>query len=71
VLEEEVEYSGAWRDKPAIKAFRPKMTFFNGLQSESDQRPDQTAIRPEIAVVSTVRLYYESPAQKSLPPRKE
>lgn len=71
VLQEEVEYSGAWRDKPAIKAFRPKMTFFNGLQSESDQRPDQAAIRPEIAVVSTVRLYYESPAQKSLPPRKE
>jgi hypothetical protein len=70
VLEEEVKYSG-WHDKLAIKAFRPKMTFFNGLQSESDQRPDQPAIRPEIAVVSTVRLYYESPAQKSLPPRKE
>jgi uncharacterized protein YggE len=64
VLEEEVEYD-EWDDLPIIKAYRPKMTFFDGLQSRSDVRPPDVALRPEIAVVSTVRLYYQSPAKSA------
>jgi hypothetical protein len=65
ILEERVEYNNAWRDKPAIKAYRPKMTFFQGLQSHSDKRPSTPAMRPEISVVSTVRIYYQSPADRT------
>jgi uncharacterized protein YggE len=64
VLEEEIKYNSSWNDLPSIKAYRPKMTFFEGLQSRSDVRPARAAMRPEIAVVSTVRLYYQSPADK-------
>ncbi len=71
VLEEEVEYNASWRDTPAIKAFRPKMTFFQGLQSRSDVRPSRVAMRPEIAVVSSVRLYYQSPADKTVVSKRD
>ena len=64
ILEEEVGSSHAWRDLPSIKAFRPKMTFFDGLKSESDVRPLKIGTETEISVVSTVRLYFESPATK-------
>jgi uncharacterized protein YggE len=64
VLEEEVQYNDAWRKYPAIRAYRPKMTFFQGLNSRSDKRPSGPAMKPEIAVVSTVRIYYQSPADK-------
>jgi uncharacterized protein YggE len=66
VLEEEVQYRGVWENKPAIKAYRPKMTFFHGLQSNSDRRPSGAPMRPEIAVVSTVRIYYQSPSDKKV-----
>ena len=65
VLEEETTNWNAWRDKPMIKAYRPKMTFFHGVQTHADTRPKNVAMRPEIAVVSTVRIYYQSPAEKS------
>jgi uncharacterized protein YggE len=70
VLEEEVQYPGSLRDRPTIRAYRPKMTFFHGLQSRSDRRPPGPAMRPEIAVVSTVRIYYESPADKTYPAKR-
>ncbi|HUG20463.1 MAG TPA: SIMPL domain-containing protein [Planctomycetaceae bacterium] len=66
VLEEEVQFNSTWRDKPAIRAYRPKMTFYQGLQTRSDKRPSSPAMRPEIAVVSTVRIYYQSPADKTV-----
>lgn len=66
VLEEETQYSSRWENLPMIKAYRPKMTFFHGLQSQSDIGPAGAAMRPEIAVVSTVRLYYQSPATRQL-----
>ena len=47
---------------PLIKAYRPKMTFFHGLSSRADTQPKEMRMRPEIAVVSTVRIYYRSPA---------
>ncbi|MEX2139260.1 MAG: SIMPL domain-containing protein [Pirellulales bacterium] len=66
VLEEQIQYNSSWQNLPAIKAYRPKMTYFQGLQSRSDLRPAKPAMRPEIAVVSTVRLYYQSPADKTV-----
>jgi len=66
VLEEEVQYNDAWRQYPAIRAYRPKMTFFQGLNSRSDKRPSGPVMKPEIAVVSTVRIYYQSPADKTV-----
>jgi uncharacterized protein YggE len=64
VLEESRDNNG-WNNRPTIKAYRPKMTFYQGLQSRSDLAPTHAAMHPEIMVVSTVRLYYESPARKS------
>ena len=54
------------RDMPTIKAYRPKMTFFQGLQSNADVNPKSPAMRPEINVASTVRLYFQSPAKKAV-----
>jgi uncharacterized protein YggE len=71
VLEEEIKYNSSWNDLPAIKAYRPKMTFFQGLQGSADVRPAGPAMRPEIAVVSTVRLYYQSPADKTVGGKKD
>ena len=65
VLQEETENWNSWRDKPMIKAYRPKMTFFHGVQTRADVRPKDVVMRPEIAVVSTVRIYYQSPAEMS------
>ncbi len=65
VLEERVDWGPRGRDLPTIRAYRPKMTFFNGLDTQADVRPDGLPMRPEIAVVSTVRLYYQSPAEFS------
>ena len=62
VLEEKSEFLGRRQDAPQFKAYRPKMTFLDGLQSQSDDRPAGIVMRPEIAVVSTVRLYFQSPA---------
>jgi len=71
VLEEEIIY----RDnrETRIKAYRPKMTYFHGLQSQSDVQPESLPMKPEIVVVSTVRIYYESPgrqAEDNGPPRR-
>ena len=61
VLEEEVTnyHSG---EPPMIKAYRPKVTFLHGLSSRADTRPKELLMRPEIAIVSTVRIYYRFPA---------
>ena len=67
VLEEKIEWSGGSRN-PRVKAYRPKMTFFDGLKSTADVRPGEPALRPAISVVSTVRLYYQSPATNTPPP---
>lgn len=66
VLEEEVRHDNQWSSIPTIKAYRPKMTFFHGLQSNSDRRPAGAPMRAEIAVVSTVRIYYQSPSDKEV-----
>ena len=50
------------RDVPFIHAFRPRNTYYRGLMSNSDVQPRELPMRPEISVVSTVRLYFQSPA---------
>ncbi|MEQ8789663.1 MAG: SIMPL domain-containing protein [Pirellulaceae bacterium] len=50
------------RDIPFVRAFRPQNTYYRGLDSDSDIQPAALPMRPEISVVSTVRLYFASPA---------
>jgi uncharacterized protein YggE len=53
----------AWRrDIPFIRAARPRNTYYRGNYPNADIQPGELPMRPEISVVSTVRLYFESPA---------
>ncbi|MEE8450734.1 MAG: SIMPL domain-containing protein [Thermoguttaceae bacterium] len=54
-----VPYSGS--RLPTIKAARPKNTYYRGLQEETDVRDGGLPLRPQISIVSTVRLYYATP----------
>ena len=45
-----------------VRAQRPKNTYYRGLFSDGDIQPRELPMKPEISVVSTVRLYFESPA---------
>ncbi|QDU95843.1 SIMPL domain-containing protein [Lignipirellula cremea] len=65
ILEEDIEYNS--RDKPRIKAYRPRMRFYHGLAVEADDRPAQIPLQPEIVITSTVRLYFRSPAAAGSP----
>ncbi len=47
---------------PFIRAYRPRNTYYRGLASDGDIQSVGLPMHPEILVVSTVRLYYESPA---------
>jgi uncharacterized protein YggE len=59
------EVTPAWKSElPFLRAYRPRNTYYRGLQSDGDVQPAGLPMRPEISVVSTVRLYYESPAAK-------
>jgi uncharacterized protein YggE len=52
-----------WRDSTeVIHADRPRNTYYRGLEGDGDVTPRELPMRPEISVVSTVRLYFESPA---------
>lgn len=53
-----------WRDHnlPTFHAPRPKNTYFKGLQSNGDIQGSALPMKMEISVVSSVRIYYESPA---------
>ena len=46
---------------PRIKAARPKNTYFRGLQEEADVKSPGLPLRPQISVVSTVRIYFAAP----------
>jgi uncharacterized protein YggE len=52
------------RDIPFIRAHRPRNTYYRGLYSDGDVHARELPMHPEISVVSTVRLYFESPAAK-------
>jgi len=49
------------RSQTLIRASRPKNTYYRGFYSDGDIQPRELAMKPEISVVSTVRLYFESP----------
>lgn len=65
---EEEMTSGRQRDLPLIRGYRPRNTYYRGLQSDADIQGAGLPMQPEISVVSTVRLYFESPA--ALRPRR-
>ena len=46
---------------PRLKAARPKNTYYRGLFEETDVQGEGLPLRPQISVVSTVRLYYVAP----------
>ncbi len=52
------------RDVPLIRAARPQNTYYRGLFSAGDVLPPNLPMKPEISVVSTVRLYFQSPAAR-------
>ena len=52
------------RNLPSIRAWRPKNTYYRGLQTDADATPAELPLKPEITVVSRVRLYYLSPAHQ-------
>jgi len=45
-----------------IHAYRPHNTYYRGFLSDGDIQPRELPMSPEISVVSTVRLYFKSPA---------
>jgi len=54
-----------------VRAQRPKNTYYRGLFSDGDIQPRELPMKPEISVVSTVRLYYESPAAANRNPTRQ
>ncbi len=57
------EVTPAWKsDLPFLRAYRPRNTYYRGLHSDGDVQGAGLPMHPEISVVSTVRLYFESPA---------
>lgn len=59
----EGEMANGWRDHnlPSFSAPRPKNTYFKGYQSSGDVVGSALPMKMEISVVSSVRIYYESP----------
>ena len=59
-------YETSWsrRDIPVVRTFRPKNTYYRGLYPDGDVQSKELPMQSEISIVSTVRLYFESPAAK-------
>jgi uncharacterized protein YggE len=63
-LKEEDSVSVNWRNNiPFIRAARPQQSYYRGLFSNGDVQPRELPMKPEICVISTVRLYFKSPAK--------
>lgn len=63
VYQEEV--TTPWRrDIPYIRSYRPQNTYYRGLQFDGDIQSRELPMHPEISIVSTVRLYFESGASR-------
>ncbi len=60
----EYQTSYSRRDLPQIRTFRPKNTYYRGLYLDGDVQSKELPMRSEISVVSTVRLYFQSPVAK-------
>lgn len=48
-----------------IWAAKPKNTYYRGFQEDTDVQGEGLPLRPEISIVSTVRLYYATPGLKA------
>ena len=67
----EYETSYSRRDIPVLRTFRPKNTYYRGLYPDGDVQSKELPMQSEISIVSTVRLYFESPASKGRPTSKK
>jgi uncharacterized protein YggE len=66
------EVTVPWRREiPFIRAYRPRNTYYRGLYTDGDIQPSDLPMHPEISVISTVRLYFESPAAQRSSQRKD
>ena len=55
-------YQGSYRSNiPHISAFRPKNTYYHGFDERVDDGDPSLLMRPQISVVSSVILYFDSP----------
>lgn len=61
--EQTINYTGR-RDLPMIGANRARNTYYRGLALDADIHANHLPMKPEISVVSTVRLYFDSPAKE-------
>lgn len=59
------------RNLPVIRLARPKNTYYRGHLPNADTQADELPMRAELSVVSTVRIYYESPSAKSFNANRE
>ena len=66
----EYQTSFSRRDLPQIRTFRPKNTYYRGLDLDADVQPKELPMRAEISITSTVRLYFQSPAANREPAPK-
>lgn len=53
------------RDIPRISAPRPQTTYYRGPTMNGDSLSAELPMEPEISVLARVRLYYQSPAEKT------
>ena len=53
------------RSLPLIKVARPKNTYYRGNLTNADTQTAELQMQAKLSVVSTVRIYYESPAAKN------
>ncbi len=62
--DESDQYVQNWRnDRPVLRAFRPKNTYYSGYEDSTvDRQPKTLPMNCEISIVGTVKLFYESPA---------
>ena len=45
-----------------LNRYRLRNTYYRGLYADGDVQPRELPMTPEISVISTVRLYFKSPA---------
>lgn len=62
--EAEFRTSYSQRNMAIKRLFRPKNTYYRGLKFNGDVQASELPMNPEISVVATVRLYFESPVAK-------
>ncbi|MHC4404682.1 MAG: SIMPL domain-containing protein [Planctomycetota bacterium] len=61
VYAEEIAIPYSEEQIPTLRVARPKNTYYRGLMEEADVVGQGLPLRPQISVVSSVRLYYATP----------